>query len=329
MDKRGYLCPAERSEKLREYFDLCKANDLTDEPQQAYNGMSVYNPGSNSAGIVSTNDGLAQAFNNLSIYNAGPGHIGKPNSGAAVPFPGNGPRLNNPTYYSLGDGRVFFSGSSNGQGIFQRGGTSFGVHQQSPYAQQPIPQNGSTQQGTVQGAIWNGGQQAQPVEVPDLAAPRRTSLSSNEENGPQTPFFGAHTAGFYSKITVPDNSPQTWTTPSPQQLGHSVAIQAQPLWRDSEQKQYIIKDLDAICSEEPAIPRPIPAIFSDDKARGTLETSLENKIHTTNVYIRGLHPNTTDEMLVAYGARFGLISSAKSMIDQQNGLCKGLVIQGH
>ena len=274
-------------------------------------------------------DALAHAFGNLNVYSPGPTHI-RPNNNtipAAMQHPANGARMNNPTYYTLNDGRVFVAGNPNGQTGFQRGGTPYSLQQQPQYGGIPGPQNGNgPPQGSHQSAAWNGGQpqHQQPAEVPDLAAPRRASLSSNEENGPQTPFFGAHATTFYPRITVPDNSPQTWATPSPQQLGHSLAVhQAQPLWRDSEQKQYIVKDLDAICSEDPAIPRPIPAIFSDDKARGTLETSLENKNHTTNVYIRGLHPNTTDEMLVAYGSRFGMISSAKSMIDQQNGLCKG------
>ena len=270
------------------------------------------------------------------MYSPGPTYIGKPHNGSvatAIPQPPNGVRMNQPTYYALNDGRVFVAGNPTGQGGYQRGGPPFNLQQQAPYNAVSSPQNGNAPQLNAQGGVWNGGQQQQQqqqqqsAEVPDLAPPRRTSLSSNEENGPQTPFFGAHTANFYPRISVPDNSPQTWGTPSPQQLGQSLAVQAQPLWRDSEQKQYIVKDLDGICSENPAIPRPIPAIFSDDKARGTLETSLENKNHTTNVYIRGLHPDTTDEMLVAYGVRFGMISSAKSMIDQQTGLCKGWVIQ--
>ena len=75
--------------------------------------------------------------------------------------------------------------------------------------------------------------------------------------------------------------------------------------------------------QEPAIPRPIPAIFSGERGRGTLERSLQNPLNTTNVYIRGLHPNTTDDMLHAYGERFGKISSAKSMLEQDTGNCKG------
>ena len=84
-------------------------------------------------------------------------------------------------------------------------------------------------------------------------------------------------------------------------------------------------DLDAMCLQDPAIPKPIPAIFSGDKGRGTLESSLVNRFNTTNVYIRGLHPDTSDEMLFQYGARFGSIESAKSMLDQHSNLCKGLV----
>lgn len=163
----------------------------------------------------------------------------------------------------------------------------------------------------------NGNQQT--LDLPDLG--RRNSLSSNEEYGPRTPFFQAQSLGPAGKMVVPDNSPQTWTPPSIHHLGHSMNGSPRQLWRESN--GYVVVDYDAICTATPIIPHPIPAIFSGDKSRGTLETSLENKNRTTNVYIRGLHPDTTDDMLNAYGSRFGLIESAKSMIDQHTGLCKG------
>ena len=300
-----------------------RADTRQEEAHQAYTGMNVYNPASTGGTMMNGSDGLAQAFTGLGMYSPPTAPAVKPTAGtmsATMPYPTTGARANNPAYYSISDGRIFYA---NGQNGYQRGAVPYGIQPQAQYVQQPSHQNVNAAPANFQSAMWNGVQQQQSVEVPELAAPRRTSLSSNEENGPSTPFVGAHATGFYPKITVPDNSPQTWGTPSPQQLGHAHPVQATPLWRDSEQKQYIVKDFDAICNEAPSIPRPIPAIFSDDKARGTLETSLENKTHTTNVYIRGLHPDTTDEMLLAYGARFGPIQSAKSMIDQQNGLCKG------
>jgi RNA recognition motif-containing protein len=50
---------------------------------------------------------------------------------------------------------------------------------------------------------------------------------------------------------------------------------------------------------------------------------IQNKNGETNVYIRGLLPETTDEMLHEWGSRFGDIASSKSIIDHRSSLCKG------
>jgi len=44
---------------------------------------------------------------------------------------------------------------------------------------------------------------------------------------------------------------------------------------------------------------------------------------TTNIYIRGLSPNVTDELLVQMCTPFGNIVSSKSIIDHKTGECKG------
>ncbi|KAF1821648.1 uncharacterized protein K489DRAFT_321694 [Dissoconium aciculare CBS 342.82] len=72
--------------------------------------------------------------------------------------------------------------------------------------------------------------------------------------------------------------------------------------------------------QEPVIPPAIPAPSSPLKP---LDRALENQRGETNVYIRGLLPETTDEMLQVWGSRFGDIKSSKSIIDMQTGLCKG------
>jgi hypothetical protein len=74
--------------------------------------------------------------------------------------------------------------------------------------------------------------------------------------------------------------------------------------------------------KEPPIPRAIPAPSSPLKP---LDRSLENKTGETNVYIRGLLPETTDDMLLEWGNRFGDIQSSKSIIDLKSNLCKGHV----
>lgn len=42
-----------------------------------------------------------------------------------------------------------------------------------------------------------------------------------------------------------------------------------------------------------------------------------------DVYVRGLQPNTTDEMLLQYAVRFGEIESHKAIIDHETKKCKG------
>ena len=80
--------------------------------------------------------------------------------------------------------------------------------------------------------------------------------------------------------------------------------------------------LKLLMSQEPAIPRAIPAPSSPLKP---LDRALENQRGETNVYIRGLLPETTDENLEAWGSRFGDIKSSKSIIDLNTGLCKGYI----
>lgn len=46
----------------------------------------------------------------------------------------------------------------------------------------------------------------------------------------------------------------------------------------------------------------------------------------TNVYIRGFLPETTDEMLHAYAARFGKIERCKAIVDLDTSLCKGYLL---
>jgi hypothetical protein len=122
--------------------------------------------------------------------------------------------------------------------------------------------------------------------------------------------------------TIMDRSPSgvytSSATPSPSQMAHSYQLMA-PV-----QKQQAMPTLPphllALVHQEPPIPRAIPAPSSPHKP---LDRSLENKTGETNVYIRGLLPETTDEMLHGWGRRFGDIQSSKSIIDLKTNLCKG------
>lgn len=87
--------------------------------------------------------------------------------------------------------------------------------------------------------------------------------------------------------------------------------------------EYIFMDFHRIIHQDPEIPKAIPAPYSFNDGRGTLDRILDNPHSTTNVYIRGFHPNTTDAMLQQYGSRFGEIETAKSIIDHLTNTCKG------
>jgi hypothetical protein len=159
-------------------------------------------------------------------------------------------------------------------------------------------------------------------EMPSLMTPRRDSVSSNENDVPGTPYGSGGMYRYGTGAAIMDRSPSALytssATPSPSQLTHPYQVMA-PI-----QKQQAMPSLPphllALVHQEPPIPRAIPAPSSPHKP---LDRSLENKTGETNVYIRGLLPETTDEMLHAWGKRFGDIQSSKSIIDLKNNLCKG------
>ncbi|KAI0453095.1 hypothetical protein F5B21DRAFT_515624 [Xylaria acuta] len=164
--------------------------------------------------------------------------------------------------------------------------------------------------------------EAATKEVPGLEN-RRSSYSTNEST-PATPFFGGSMASRdpASRVAVFDRS--SYTTPSPQQyLGgapnvaqHPKGLYSYPLAVD--------RDLDALLRRDPPIPTAVPAVFTPRKSMKTLEQSLVNNIPgNRNVYIRGLHPTTDDDLLLRYTERFGKVETSKAIIDTTTGACKG------
>lgn len=159
-------------------------------------------------------------------------------------------------------------------------------------------------------------------DMPSLMTPRRDSVSSNENDIPGTPYNSSGAYRYGTSTAIMDRSPNGMYTnsgtPSPSQLAHGYQLVA-PL-----QKQQTLPTISphimAILHKDPPIPRAIPAPSSPLKP---LDRSLENKTGETNVYIRGLLPETTDEMLHIWGKRFGDIQSSKSIIDLKTSLCKG------
>jgi RNA recognition motif-containing protein len=82
--------------------------------------------------------------------------------------------------------------------------------------------------------------------------------------------------------------------------------------------------LEELSNRKPAIPKAVPAVFTPPGQMKSLEQSLENRIPgNRNVYIRGLHPTTDDELLFLFASRFGAVETSKAIIDTGTGACKG------
>jgi hypothetical protein len=151
-----------------------------------------------------------------------------------------------------------------------------------------------------------------PNEVPSLEN-RRGSYSTTESN-PATPFFGGSSErGGGARVAVMRSS---YTTPSPEQIvipGHV----AKPTPIADE-------EILALLKKEPVIPQAVPAVFTPATHIKSIEQCLENRISgNRNVYIRGLHPTTDDDLLLKYASRFGKVEQSKAIIDTATGACKG------
>jgi hypothetical protein len=147
-------------------------------------------------------------------------------------------------------------------------------------------------------------------EVPGLEN-RRGSYSTTEST-PATPFFGsASDRGGASRVAVFRSS---YTTPSPEQVVLPKASQP------------IDEELLALLKQDPPIPQAVPAVFTPPSHTKSIEQCLENRIQgNRNVYIRGLHPTTDDDLLHRYASRFGKVEQSKAIIDTSTGACKGCV----
>lgn len=120
--------------------------------------------------------------------------------------------------------------------------------------------------------------------------------------------------------TVDGNSMATYSYGGmvPPQLG-PLSL---PLQMMKTQNGYVVQDLEAITQQDPAIPRAVPAMWTNPSEL-TLAKCLENREGITNVYIRGFLPETSDDMLHAYAVRFGKIERCKAIVDLDTSLCKG------
>ncbi|KAK2614352.1 hypothetical protein N8I77_001188 [Diaporthe amygdali] len=156
-------------------------------------------------------------------------------------------------------------------------------------------------------------------DLPGLDNRRGSYSTTATESTPGTPFFGGmgdrHSA---PRVISADRS--SYTTPSPQQLAVSGTLG--PV--NSKGKRVAEAELRALVDQEPVILPAVPAVFTTPEQRKTLDQCLENRIEgNKNVYIRGLHPTTDDELLLKYASRFGEVEQSKAIIDTTTGACKG------
>ena len=234
------------------------------------------------------------------------------------------PHTNSSVLYSLPNGTLVCSDVNSSQSAYPHYYGGYGMNHAHAGHYQPVPCPGLPISGysngpvTPRGNPWMVTQQI-PQEMPELAAPRRGSLSSNDGDSPQTPEFNPFIAGYQAPLLIPNHSPNAWGPCTPPSSHHTSPVQ---IAKNAKGEPLLI-NFEAWTTASPAIPIAIPAIDSPGGGRGCLEQIMHNPMGTTNVYVRGLHPNTSDEMLHAYGKRFGDVVSAKSIIEAATGACKG------
>lgn len=269
-------------------------------------------------------DSLAENFGNFNVRNTSSGNHGNYNTSTMEPKAAvmdaygrkaNRPAANGQVLYQLEDGTFVYSQSPQynySQYTNNHLASLYPSQYQQPnYASMVSGNSGAL--STPREQTWMSSHHMAPV--PELDAHRRTSYSSNEETSPQTPAFG----NWQHPIYISGRSPTTWSTPSPMS-GHTSYVHV----AKGPNGETVTADFAAWCNQAPAIPEPVPARHSGpDGGRGSLEKILDNPDGTTNVYVRGLQPDTTDELLGLYGRRFGHIESQKAIIDHSNGTCKG------
>lgn len=293
-------------------------------PSQIYPSYAPAHMHSNHGNAV---DSLTESFEKANLQNnsyslqdnAVSGYV--PNGGQSLD-PRIGSKSNGNLVYHLNEGSYLQAGPSPTQAVFRQFPQVFNwpTHSTSPYQTAPFqsyaPTGSAHGPNTPRASQWLSSQSM--PSVPDLQGPRRRSWSSHDDTSPQTPTFGPGQAYPY----VPGQSPATYPTPSP--MSASNPNYGFPhIWK-SPNGEPVVVDFWELVNREPAIPEPVPAIRSGpDGGRGTLDKILDNRDGTTNVYVRGLQPDTSDDMLAAYGAKFGPVVSCKSIIDASTTHCKG------
>ncbi|QIW99069.1 hypothetical protein AMS68_004587 [Peltaster fructicola] len=259
---------------------------------------------------------LAHSFQGVNLQNASyPAHAKHSMSPAGSPHVGGIP--GNAAMHSTVYGSAVPYGYANTYTTAQAQGSGMYTPHASQYMHQVGYQGYQHHDNSPVSHNWTP-TTATGAEVPTLITPRRDSISSNENDQPATPSYANYANLTHGSVAI-NRSPSgvfTHSTPSPTSIvgPYGLHMMKQPEQSDVSPR------LKLLVTREPAIPRAIPAPSSPLKP---LDRALENQRGETNVYIRGLLPETTDEMLEQWGRRFGDIKSSKSIIDMNSGLCKG------
>ncbi|KAL9108445.1 MAG: hypothetical protein Q9227_006779 [Pyrenula ochraceoflavens] len=234
--------------------------------------------------------------------------------------------------YTFSNGNVF-SGNAHPEYGQQTGTMNQNAAMQYlPATMMPGFMNGTTISPGTMTAYWPS---YLPADAPGLDPNRRSSWSSVEENGPPTPagVAAAGTQDFWTPAMV-DRSGTVMGMPSYYSAMPSLSNVYTPgaiqVWRNPENNEYEARNFDTWTSQAPAIPRAVPALWTNNDNM-TLAKCLQNVEGITNVYIRGFLPETNDEMLRGYAARFGEIDSCKAIIDMDANppKCKGSAFSLH
>ncbi|KAI9842519.1 MAG: hypothetical protein M1837_007113 [Sclerophora amabilis] len=281
------------------------------------------------AGFAGVND-LSQAMNGLSLHS---GHLANaPGMNApmsAGPPLGPGPAHgNNPAHYNYLPGGAYlfpFPGYPPYATVPRHG--FFGPSGQQTHI--PFPPNVTAfGPAGISAGYQYGPCTPQPTfsDVPGLEH-RQSDSGSGDDRGrsssPDTPNLGATNHAAQNAPVGPSNgSPRIlygYETPSPPQFGgpdERLTMPKDPLNHHSV-------SIYGAHDEPPLIPSPAMAGVFPPGSRKPLNLCLANSNNTKNVYIRGLHPQTSDETLLGYGTQFGTVQSAKAIIEMQTGDCKG------
>ncbi|PLB44487.1 putative RNA binding protein MSSP-2 [Aspergillus steynii IBT 23096] len=160
-------------------------------------------------------------------------------------------------------------------------------------------------------------------DIPDVAGPKRAHWASSEEQKvtASSSADNGNQSDYYTSSSNP-NSENPVVQGFPFSQAPQMAPACVPYQMMKSSTGYILQDLESLTQQEPAIPRAVPAMWTN-ASELTLAKCLENREGITNVYIRGFLPETTDEVLHAFASRFGKIDRCKAIVDLDTGLCKG------